>query len=399
VTLGFDRSAYDYYLTQPRFTTPADSFVYAFSAEETKTSVAYNTAVEVSLGPSIQSSLVAGVDHWNYHQGGFYSGNTSSTSGTFTAPTFGYRNEYTNTGYFVQEQVGFRNALFVTAGVRAEDNQNFGKDFGLAWAPRVGASYVRALGDVVVKARLSYGKAIRPPAPGYARTIITSSYEQLGNINLGPEEQFGSDGGLEFYFGRRGSLEATYYHQTAVDLIDQVFLGNSPVYTFQYQNVGKIKNTGWEFQGHLNAGRFSLNATYSYTNSVVQTLSPTYGGDLLPGDHLRHIPKHTGGVTLGYRLGRTALDLGMTYVGPWTEYDYGALFGYFYGGQPFRGSLRDYWITYPSFAKFNFAVSQTVTDRFSVFLRSDNLFNNDVSEPVNLYPNLGRVTMIGLQMR
>src|SRR5205823_1057393 len=158
-------------------------------------------------------------------------------------------------------------------------------DFGLLWAPRVGVAYVRTIGNVTAKARVAYGKAIRPPNPGYAQGVVTANAIGLANPNLGPEQQIGPDGGLELYLGRRGSLEATYYHQTANNLIDLVVVRDSP-YTYQYQNVGKIKNTGWEFRGRLNAGRLSLTGTYSITRSVVQTLSPTYSGDLQTGDQM-----------------------------------------------------------------------------------------------------------------
>jgi outer membrane receptor protein involved in Fe transport len=398
LTVGYDHNAYDYHQTQPRLTTPSDTLLSLSNFDETKASLAYNTTVEVPLGRVVQSSLTAGADHWTYRQDGFSNRSSANTSGTITGAT-GVRYQYDNSGYFAQGQLGFWGALFVTAGVRAEDNQNFGTDFGLAWAPRVGMSYVRTFGDVSAKARVAYGKAIRPPDPGSAGSYSTTSYAQVGNPNLGPEQQVGWDGGLELYFSRRGSLEVTHYHQTAIDLIDQVTLGFSPVYTYQDQNVGKVRNTGWEFQGRLNGGQLSLSGTYSIVRSEVEKLSPTYSGDLLPGDQVLATPKHTAGATLGYRFPTTTVELGMTHIGSWVNYDYVAVFGVIYGGQPFRGSLRDYWITYPGLTKFNVALTQRVSERFSVFLRSDNVTNRAVSEQSNFFVNMGRLTMIGLRVK
>jgi outer membrane receptor for ferrienterochelin and colicin len=128
-------------------------------------------------------------------------------------------------------------------------------------------------------------------------------------------------------------------------------------------------------------------------------VSSTYSGDLRQGDPLLHIPKHTAGATLGYSWGPTAVNLAMTYVGSWTEYDYVALFGYYFGGQPYRGAGRDYWKTYPSFTKVSLSATQALNDRLSLFVRCDNLTNKNVSEVVNYFMSAGRVTMIGLRTR
>ncbi len=399
LVLGYDRSETEVYQNRPLDATPADTFVHVFSNDETRTSVAYHSTYAVSLGRAVQGSLTAGADHWTYHFGYLEADQVTQTNNLNFVPGYVSRFQYENTGYFAQGQFGVWDALFVTAGLRAEENQNFGRDFGLLWAPRVGVSYARTVGDVTAKARVSYGKAIRPPDPGLAQTVVYSSSTQLGNPTLGPEQQVGSDGGLELYFGGRGSLEATYYHQTVIDLISSVTLDTAPVRTFQFENVGKIKNTGWEFQGRLNLGRVSLAGTYSIANSVVQRLSPTYRGALRPGDQMLGIPQHTAGATLSYNLTRTAGTLGMTWIGAWTQYDNVALFGYYYGGQPYRGSSRAYWMTYPSFVKFNLSVSEMVTNRFSVFLRSDNLTNKAVSERSNYFFNAGRTTLIGVRVK
>lgn len=188
----------------------------------------------------------------------------------------------------------------------------------------------------------------------------------------------------------------------AVDLIESVLLGvdgSPPVRTTQFQNVGRIRNTGWEFQGRLTAGRLSLAGTYSITSSLIRQLSPTYTGDLRLGDPLIGIPKHTAGATLGYSSGGTAATLGMTYVGSWTESDYRALFGFFSGGQPYRGSGRAYWVAYPSFTKLNLTISQAVTDRLSVFLQSDHLTNKTIVERSNLFFHPGRLTTFGVRTK
>jgi len=398
LTLGYDHSGYDTYLSRPLYTTPADTFVWISTSDQAKTSVAYNTTYDVSLGRAALASLTAGADHWIYLLSSFYASGITRTNNV-SAPASVSRSQYNNSGYFSQAQLGLWDAVYVTAGLRAEDNQNVGQSFGLAWAPRVGVAYVRTVGDVTAKARVAYGKAIRPPSPARAQAAVTNSSIRLANPGLAPEQQVGPDGGLELYFGQRGSLEASYYHQTADNLIDIVDLAVSPKYTYQYQNVGKIKNDGWEFQGRLNSGRFSLTGTYSITTSKVQKLSPNYTGAERPGDQMLHTPRHTAGATLSYIRPRTTATLGMTSVGSWTDVDYVTLYGYYYAGQPYRGSRRAYWTKYSGFTKFNLSVSQTLTDRLAVFVRSDNLTNRSVPELNNYFFTAGRTTMIGMRVK
>jgi len=132
---------------------------------------------------------------------------------------------------------------------------------------------------------------------------------------------------------------------------------------------------------------------------MVEELSPSYSGDLRPGDQLLHVPHHTAGATLSYNMRRTVLTAGMTYVGSWIDSDLLALYGYYFGGQPYRGSGRDYWMTYPSFAKFNLALSQSVTNRLSMFVRLDNLTNSHAFEVNNLATLAGRISVIGLRTK
>ncbi len=400
LVLGYDRTASESYLNKPQFTTPADSFLSGNSQDRTKASVGYNTTFEGSLGWAVQGSLTAGADHWTSHFDIFLASGVTRTNNAAFSPAVASRSEYTNSGYFVQGQLSFSDALFLTAGLRAEDDQNFGRDFGLAWAPRVGAAYVRMLGDVTAKARVAYGKAIRPPTGGASVAFVTPSSNQLANPNLAPEQQVGFDGGVELYFGGRGSLETSYYHQTAIDLIDYVLIdGSTTPRTYQNQNVGRIRNEGWEFQARLNPGRLSFTGSYSIMISTVQKVSPTYTGDLRPGDQVLDIPKHAGGAALSYSLPRTTATLGMTHIGSWIETDWLALLGVYFGGQPYRGSGRAYWMTYPAFTKFNLSVSQTLTDRVGVFLRFDNLTNKKVFEIFNVNITSGRVTTIGVRVK
>ncbi len=143
LTLGYDQSYYGYDQTQPRFTTPDDSLLYVDAGHEAKTSVLYHTDFTFRVGPAAAAILTAGVNHDAYDLVYVSSSGATRTTGGLDGSTFVQRTPWTNTGYFGQVQVNVSERLFVTGGLRAERDPNFGAGFGLAWSPRVGAAYGR----------------------------------------------------------------------------------------------------------------------------------------------------------------------------------------------------------------------------------------------------------------
>ena len=98
-------------------------------------------------------------------------------------------------GLFVQQEVAWKNRLFLTAAVRGDDNSAFGKDYSAAYYPKVSASWVlseepfwkdkagivgRALGDL--RLRGAYGAAGTQPGTFDAARLYASStgYQNAG---------------------------------------------------------------------------------------------------------------------------------------------------------------------------------------------------------------------------
>src|SRR4030095_11018316 len=50
--------------------------------------------------------------------------------------------ENNSVGYYVQEQVGWNDRLFLTGAVRADDHSSFGADFDLIVYPKLSVSYI-----------------------------------------------------------------------------------------------------------------------------------------------------------------------------------------------------------------------------------------------------------------
>ena len=180
--------------------------------------------------------------------------------------------ENNSVGYYIQEQVGLKDRLFLTAAVRADDHSSFGKDFDLIVYPKLSASYVisdepaaRGFLDAAritsLKLRTAWGRAGRAPTAYSAPqtytvdrvilgTVVGSALRtsSFGNPDLKPETgseiELGFDAGL---FNERLGIDFTYYNKTTSDMLQSVgvapslgFIGN------QLTNLGEVSNKGLE---------------------------------------------------------------------------------------------------------------------------------------------------------
>lgn len=400
--MGVDRLTGENAQTRPRLTNPGDTLLSMFVSSQTKTSVAYNTSVHTSLGSDLSGSLTGGLDHYYRPFSSWTTSEALNTTGAVTIAPGGSisasRGSVTNTGYFTQAQLAIRDALFLTAGLRAEQNSEFGDSLGTPLSPRVGVSYARSLGGTTVKLRGSWGRAIRAPSPGQKFASIAASNVTLAAPDLGPERQKGWDAGVDVAFGVGGRLSVSYYDQIAEDLIDYVQVAATPTLAYQYQNVGRVKNTGAEIEGVVSLGPLQVRGQYGYARSRVEQLAPGYVGDLLVGDQTLATPRHTAGgsITVSPLRGTTVTGA-LTYLGGFRQYDFLGLFRCFGGTGPCQAVNRDYIIEYPGFVKLNANVSQRISSVISGVVAVGNLTNNKSYELSNLNPVMGRITTIGLQ--
>jgi outer membrane receptor protein involved in Fe transport len=405
LTVGFDRYAEDVHQTHRRLTMPGDTLLFVSNQNQSKASVLYNTSVIVPLMSSVSATLTGGVDHYTLNSDAYLASGALTTTGTIeTAPGLplsATRDIVNNTGYFVQAQLAVNDALFLTSAVRAERNSTFGRRLGTPLSPRIGLSHVRDFGRTTLKLRGSYGEAIRPPSPGQKAARAFATDVQLANPDLGPERQAGWDAGLDLALGTKASIGVTYYDQTARDLIQLVFLDVSSIpQTEQFQNVGKVKNTGVELESTLRAGTVSLIAQYGYAKSQARELGPKYTGDLRVDEQVFLVPHHTGGASLTFApFQRTSLAAGLTYVGEWTYYDLAAQFRCFARTGPCGESNRDFLKEYPGFMKGNLSLMHQITPKMSGFVSVENFANNTAAEFWNGVPVAGRATTAGVRLQ
>jgi outer membrane receptor protein involved in Fe transport len=408
LTLGADRWAQNQGQTRQRRTTPADTLLRVSVQNASKVSVAYNTTATATLAAGITASLTAGADHY------IYTNDLFSTTGALsvvplrlaTGQTLTpFRDRTTNTGIFGQVQLSIRDALFVTGALRAESNTGFGEDLGRPVSPRVGVSYAHDVGPATVKVRASYGEAIRPASSAQRNGSIGPTSITLPNALLKPERQTGPDAGFDLVFGGRGSLGVTYYDQVSKDLIQVVTVDAASVpRKLQYQNLARVKNTGWELEGTLNFSRASLRGQYANTDSHPEDLGTYAGTDYKVGEQFPELPRNTAGLMLtATPIKRTSISAGVSYTGSWRTTDYLAYYGCVGKTSPCKKAgtpaMPDYVREYPGFTAVNLSVEQPITRGLSGFVALDDATNRGNARAHSAFvPQHGRVTTIGARM-
>ncbi len=172
-----------------------------------------------------------------------------------------------NGGFFAQEELNWRDVLYVTAGLRADGNSAFGKSFGLQTYPKASLSYVVSdesfwhVPEVnSFKFRLGYGAsgkapgafdAVRtwtPVAANYAQPAVATG--SAGNPNLGPERTYELETGFDASaLEDRLRVTYTYYSDRTEGALIPVQQAPSLGFSgSQLENVGVLRNHGNELQ-------------------------------------------------------------------------------------------------------------------------------------------------------
>jgi TonB-linked SusC/RagA family outer membrane protein len=208
---------------------------------------------------------------------------TSITATQFPAPNLttaaaaanvkGSQNYVTNTtlGFFVQQQMGWRDRMFLTGAVRVDNNSAFGKDVKLVTYPKVSGSWVvsdegfwHIAAIDQLRLRAAYGLSGQQPDAFAAlqtyvpstgpldQPIVTPQFP--GNSNLKPERSQEFETGFETSLFKRVSVDFTYYNKSTHDAI--LSRGTAPSGGFpnpQFVNIGRVDNHGMELALTANA--------------------------------------------------------------------------------------------------------------------------------------------------
>jgi len=319
----------------------------------------------------------------------------------------------TNTGLIAQINAGFRDAMFVSAGLRVERNTGVTGLGDVATLPMLGVSYVRSFGETTVKLRSAYGKGIRPPQTASRSGTLLGLRESLYGSGLSPEQQSGIEAGADLFIGRMLSLHATRFDQRASGLIQPVSIqipgsddDSMPKYrriAYELQNVGEIANSGWEMQGSVGDGPWSLGATLTQVDSRVRKLAEHYTGELQAGDRMLEVPARTAGVNASFAKNRWSISWNVSRASDWINYDRIALASAFSNNTrpltDFVGQkLRTYWKNYDGVTRIGARAGVLLGRGMTFTVDGQNLLDEQRGEPDNITVLPGRTVSAGLRL-
>jgi TonB-linked SusC/RagA family outer membrane protein len=194
----------------------------------------------------------------------------TSTSGSGAEPSVSEATTLQKTlGLYLEQQLGFRDRLFITGAVRSDQNSAFGTDFQSVLYPKASLSWIISDEDFFPKMRWldqlrlrsAYGSSGVQPGPNDALRSFEATtinvkgadvpgvrYLAVGNPKLKPEKTTEFETGFESRFFRsRASVDLTYYRKRTKDaLINAIVPPSAGAAASVRQNIGSTQNEGWE---------------------------------------------------------------------------------------------------------------------------------------------------------
>ena len=197
-------------------------------------------------------------------------------------------------GYYLEYQGRFGANLYLTAGLRHDDND----DFDAHTTYRASAAYLFTLAAGELQLRGTYGTGYRAPSLyeiAYNRGDF--AYPPASGVELEAEKSAGYDLGVAFYAGSGWFVEAIYFDQ---QIDDEIFFDLLD-FSGYLQGDGESTSRGIELSGALPLGdALLLTGNYTYND--------TEDAD---GFQRLRVPEQMANLGLGYRLrdGRLSINL------------------------------------------------------------------------------------------
>jgi outer membrane receptor protein involved in Fe transport len=259
-------------------------------------------------------------------------GLTAISSTTGTRVTEGDFAEDVTLGIYAEEVVAWRDRLFVTAALRADDNSAFGENFDRIVYPKAAVSWVASDERFVrvswlntLRLRAAYGEAGKQPSafdalrtyqavtgPGDGMAVTPLG---IGNPNLraerGKELEIGFDAAA---LGDRLSLDLTYYRKRTLDaIVPRELPPSGGVPGVQLLNVGEIRNSGIELLARATPWRsegwtWDLSLNLATNENVVVSLGDPTLQSLPAGEYRAHRTGHPAGSWFERRVLSAAMD-------------------------------------------------------------------------------------------
>jgi TonB-linked SusC/RagA family outer membrane protein len=176
-------------------------------------------------------------------------------------------------GAFVEQTFGLRDRLFLTGGLRADNNSAFGQDFDAVYYPKASLSWILSQEDFFPKphflnqlrVRAAYGASGVSPGTNDALLFFSPrtanindqgapglTFNAVGNPTLRPERAIEFEAGTDLtMIDNRVTLELTGYRKRTRDaLIQRILPGSIGITGSRFENIGSVQNYGFESSLH-----------------------------------------------------------------------------------------------------------------------------------------------------
>ena len=270
----------------------------------------------------------------------------------------GYRNQL---GLFAEYQAEASENLFLTAGLRHDDNS----DFGRHTSGRVSAAYLSEMDNgASLKYRATYGTGFR--APSLAEISYNSGPTQFGTLDgvvLTEEFSRGFDIGLDWVLANGTLVQVTYFDQKIEDEIFYEF--DLATFNDGYrQGQGTSSSKGLELGIDLSLTEtLSLNTNYTYNDTEDSA-----------GDQRVRRPRDLASMGLAYRGMDSKLNL--------------------LASARYSANARDRFNSLEDYALVDLMANYLVNDELTIFARIENASDKDYVE-VTGFNTAGRTAHLG----
>ncbi len=267
-----------------------------------------NHTVDFLVGTETQSFTL---DQFSAAGKGFASGNLQTlNSAAESNGVGGSITNYSFLSYLGAANYDFADKYYISASFRRDGSSRFGANNRWANFWSIGGSWIISeeafLSNVSLvdnlRLRGSYGTSGNADLPsnfisqelyGFGNAYLGSpgsSPTQIANPDITWETSRGYNFGLDFtILNNRIGATIDYYNRTSEDLLFQVPVSSTSGFTTAWENIGKLRNNGLEFQLNLNpikpsrAGGFSWSIDANYSANRNEILELPEGEDIIQG--------------------------------------------------------------------------------------------------------------------
>ncbi|MGJ8682090.1 TonB-dependent receptor plug domain-containing protein [Paraglaciecola sp.] len=265
----------------------------------------------------------------------------------------------TNKGYYFEYQSELITNLFVTAGVRHDDNQDFGEHTSF----RLSGAYIWSLGNDELKLRSAYGTGFRAPSLFEVNyNLRPFALPEAAETPLKEEQTKGFEIGVEYTTHNGSQFEAVFFDQKIEDSITYTF--DPDTYADGYiQDIGQSESNGLELIADIKLNSaWGVTANYTY-NDATDTAS----------NQRRRRPKHIANLGFYFNQNKWTVAANMRLVQSIVD----------------NGPLEDYDL-------FDLSARYQVNTQLEVYARIENFLDHEYQD-ISGYNTSGEAAHIGVR--